>query len=273
MGPTVWRLFVQYPEVMKNPWALYDDLIDGIGSVTVDDYQVGHIWTRVSSSDGASGLAMTTDVRTRPALFEGSLVGKSLRDAAALVKSWNLVEASIGLAAINSWYSHPGRLGDCGYQFPLNGAGDGAFDTYAEAVKGKKVATVGHFAFIEKRFEHAGELTILEREPRTGDYIDSAAEYLIPEQDFVFITGSTLVNKTLPRLLELTQHAFVVIAGPSTPMSPALYDHGANGLSGFTTPDANKLREAIRGTGFGAPSQAGIMVDFAKTKPNFLPTA
>ena len=33
------------------------------------------------------------------------------------------------------------------------------------------------------------------------DFLDSACEYILPEQDFVFITGMTLTNKTLPRLL------------------------------------------------------------------------
>lgn len=247
---------------MKNPWALYDELIDGIDAdATVSEYQVGHIWTRVQAGDTNSGLAMTTDVRTRPTLSDEPLQGKPLRAAAQLVKSWNLVEASIGLAAINAWYNHPDRIPACGHEIP-NESGKGAFDTYAEAVEGKKVATIGHFAFIEKRFQNAETLSILERNPHRGDFIDSACEYILPEQDFVFITGSTLVNKTMPRLLELTQDAYVVIAGPSTPMSPVLYKYGADGLSGFYSTEPDRLRQTLRGTGHGAPSEAGTMVDY-----------
>ena len=90
-----------------------------------------------------------------------------------------------------------GDIPSCGYRFPENTEGtEGAFDTYAELVQGKKVATIGHFRFIENRFEGVGELSIIERRPRDNDYPDTASEFILPDQDFVFITGSTLVNKT-----------------------------------------------------------------------------
>ena len=254
---------------MSNPWALYDNLIDAIdASAKVSDYQVGNIWTRVTADDGTSGVAMTTDVRTRPSISTESLIGRPLREAAMLVRSWNLAEAGIGVAAINAWHNHPGRIPSCGYRFPENTEGtEGAFDTYAELVQGKKVATIGHFRFIENRFEGVGELCIIERRPRDNDYPDTASEYILPDQDFVFITGSTLVNKTLPRLLELSQDAYVVLTGPSSTMSPILYDYGVNGLSGLVCTNPEHLTEILRGTGRGFPSAAGTMVDFAKVKP------
>jgi uncharacterized protein (DUF4213/DUF364 family) len=67
--------------------------------------------------------------------------------------------------------------------------------------KGKKVAVVGHFSLVEKQLGCKCSLSILEREPEGTDFLDSACEYILPEQDFVFITGMTLTNKTLPRLL------------------------------------------------------------------------
>ena len=91
---------------MSQPWEIYDALLDGLpGDVVVRAAGQGPRWSRVLNSAGGVGAAWTMDVRSRPALAEGPLEDRPLRDVAALVKSWNLAEASIGQAAINSWYS------------------------------------------------------------------------------------------------------------------------------------------------------------------------
>jgi len=208
---------------MTDPWQIYDELIAGIpAGPLVKYYQGGYNWSRVISSEDSIGLAMTIPLTTRPALFQGpSLAGQPLREAAQLVKSWNFVEAALGLAAINSWYNQPQRAEACGFMHPgvTNNVRE-AFDVYFEEIQGKQVTVVGHFPFIEKRFSGHCNLSVLERQPDMGDYPDPACEYLLPEQDYVFITGSAFVNKTLPRLLALSQNARVVIVGPSTPLAP-----------------------------------------------------
>ncbi|MGC4018433.1 MAG: DUF364 domain-containing protein [Muricomes sp.] len=193
---------------MNNPWQLYDELIAGIpDKLTVKYYQGGYNWSRVISSEDSVGLAMTIPTVTRPAISrEASLIGKPLRETAQLVKSWNLVEAAIGLAAINSWYNQPERAARCGFVHPeVTDDVREAFDVYFEECKGKNVTVIGHFPFIEKRLSGHCQLSILERNPDYGDYPDSACEYLLPQQDYVFITACTFVNKTLPRLLEALQ--------------------------------------------------------------------
>ena len=249
---------------MHNPWKLYDELIEGIpAEPTIKYYQGGYNWSRVVSSEDSMGLAMTIPMITRPALFhEPTLAGKPLREAAQLVKSWNFVEAALGMAAINSWYNQPKRAESCGFVHPnvANGLRE-AFDVYFEEVQGKKVCIVGHFPFIEKRFSGYCDLSILERNPDMGDYPDPACEYILPEQNYVFITGSTFVNKTLPRLLALSQNARVVIVGPSTPLAPILFERGVYGLSGFTSANIDKLEDALRGASNMTLFDAGLMVD------------
>lgn len=244
-----------------NPWSLYDALISPIPpDITVRDYSVGHVWTWLESDEGTMGVAMTTNVRSRPSIALDDVAGAPLREVAELAKSWNLIDASIGVAAINAWHNHSGRVDKAG----LRTATGGAFDTYADLVKGKRVATIGHFPAIEERLSDAATLTILERSPRPGDFIDTAAEYVLPDQDVVFVTGSTMVNKTLPRLLELAKRATVIVTGPSTPLSPVLFDHGASGLSGLIVTDAAGLTRSLRGAGRGRPGHFGHMVDLAR---------
>ena len=249
---------------MNNPWKLYDELIAGIPpEPTVRYYQGGYNWSRVVSSEDSVGLAMTIPLITRsPLSEEASLTGKPLRQVAQLVKSWNFVEAAIGLAAINSWYNQPARAAQCGFVHP--GVTDDvreAFDVYFEECQGKNVAVIGHFPFIEKRLSGHCQLSILERNPSFGDYPDTACEYLLPQQDYVFITGCTFVNKTLPRLLALSRNARVVIVGPSTPLAPILFMHGVYGLSGFISSTPERLEDALRGANNMTLFDAGLMVD------------
>ena len=150
------------------------------------------------------------------------------------MKSWNLAEASIGQAAINSWYSREETAVVHGFE----PTGEGTtwrqvFDPYREMVVGKKVAVIGHFPFAEAALATAGEYICLERNLQPGDWPDSACEYLLPECDIVFISSSSFVNKTAPRLIELSRHAHTVLVGPSTPLSPMLLDSGVDTITGF----------------------------------------
>ena len=77
-----------------------------------------------------------------------------------------------------------------------------------------RIATIGHFGDIEK-YAEGRDLIVLERSPSGNDLPDPAAEYLLADRELVFITGSALTNKTLPRLLELCSGARVILVGPS----------------------------------------------------------
>jgi uncharacterized protein (DUF4213/DUF364 family) len=73
---------------------------------------------------------------------------------------------------------------------------------------------------------------------------------LIPQADIVAITSSALINHTLDGLLSLCpQQATVMLLGPSTPLSPILFDFGANIISGTRVVDENAV---LRTVGQGA---------------------
>ena len=221
---------------MSQPWEIYDALLDGLpDDVVVRTAGQGPRWSRVLNSAGGVGTAWTMDVRSRPALSgDGPLDGRPLRDVGALAKSWNLAEASIGQAAINSWYSREQTAADNGFE----PTGEGltwrqVFDPYREMIVGKRVAVIGHFPFAEAALAGAGEYICLERNLQPGDWPDSACEYVLPECDLVFISSSSFVNKTAPRLIELSRHAHTVLVGPSTPLNPVLFDAGVDTITGF----------------------------------------
>lgn len=247
-----------------NPWKLYDDLIAGIEAhIRVTDCNTGYNWTTVTTEENGLGLAMTTPLFSLPYSFQKQIGGTTLKELALLSKSWNFVEAAIGVAAIGAYYNHPSRVQSCGIVHPglCEGKQD-AFDLYQEEVKGKKAAIVGHFPMLEERLGSICEMHILERNPQWGDYPDTACEYILQEQDYVFITGATLVNKTMPRLLALSRNAKVILVGPSTIMSPVLFEFGVYGLSGFVVEDVPVCEKLIREGNTMALFSAGKMVDY-----------
>jgi len=105
--------------------------------------------------------------------------------------------------------------------------------------EGKRVAVSGAFPFTPQLKKLAKQLWVFELEPSLinpaqGIITETAAEYIIPESDIVIITGSTLINKSMERLLTLAHQAgaYTVILGPSTPLSEVLFDYGANMVAG-----------------------------------------
>lgn len=99
--------------------------------------------------------------------------------------------------------------------------------------------------------------TCPERVPRPGDHPDTACEYLLPECDYVFISSSSFVDKTAPRLLELSRRAHTVLVGPSTPLPPMLFDYGVDTTTGFVVTDPYLLDRALAGVAVKAMFEAG----------------
>ncbi|MDO4492411.1 MAG: DUF364 domain-containing protein [Clostridia bacterium] len=222
-----------------NAWELYDKVIAGVPTDdTVRECLQGTNWMCIVTERGRYGL---NAVQPGTAVDPRKVVGRPLREVAALAKSWCFNEAAAGIAAINAARNQTEFFRPEGEQ--------DAFLRYRDRLLGKKVACVGHFAYLERRLEGLCDLFVLERKPEGNDYPDTACEYLLPEMDAVFITGSAFANKTMPRLLKLCENAFTVISGPSTPMDPVLFGYGADALCGFCVTDDEKMRAALNGDG------------------------
>ena len=232
---------------------LYEELIEGIpGSVTARDVFVGLHWTAVLA-EGNLGIAMTTPGVSRPFRDISPWNGRPLRDLARLCLSWNMTEASVGMAAVNAWYNSAEKMEVAGFT-----QGNCEYCTFGLDLAGKKAAMVGHLHMPEDAFADASELIILERNPQPGDYPDSACEYLLPSCDVIVITGNTFTNKTLMRLLELGKDACVILAGPSVPMSAALLRYGIDRAAGLVITDAEKGLALIRSGVRSYPYDMGV---------------
>ena len=245
-------------------WELYDRLIDGIPEgIEVTSYVSGDIWTMVGTKYN-TGVAMTVDVTSMEPMLTKDPTEYDLKTLAGCAKSWNLREASIGIAAINAYYNKEPEIYTNSEALEGSEKED-AFVMFEDDMEGKKVAVIGHFPFIEKSLKDKCKLTILERNPGKGDYPDPACEYILADQDYILVTGSTLVNKTLPRLLQLKKNGTkLMMIGPSVTMSSVLYDYGADVLSGMVIVDADEAEAIIRKDSCRGIFKAGKMINLVK---------
>ena len=222
------------------------------------DVCIGIRWTAVVSLvEGIRkcGLASTLqkhNKHTAKATVEraGYLTAISSYELARHILSSNPLEKSIGIAAINS------LLPDS----QLNSVEINAEHEIARLGRGKKVVLVGHFPFVERLRAEVGELFVLERDPHEGDYPERDAPQIIPFADVVAITSLTITNGSISSLLGLcSPHAHVMLLGPSTPLSPALYDYGIATLSGVKVFDIESVINGIKqGANFKQLHKLGV---------------
>ncbi len=72
-----------------------------------------------------------------------------------------------------------------------------------------------------------------------------APKEILPKADVVGLTGTALTNHTIERLLELSRGKFIVMVGPSSPLSPVLFDYGIDIIGGSEVVDIEKMVRCI----------------------------
>ncbi len=258
---------------MTNAWTLYDGLLAPIPpGICVRDACLGTHWSYVEAECGM-GVAATCRGGRRERL--SGVRGQSLAEVGALVRSWDLEVATLGVAAINAWYNREDLVRDASGRVGGPTGGDpfrelpgelSAFER--EHGRRAQLVVVGRFPHMEG-LEAAADVLVLEREWRDRrDLPDTACEYVLPEADFALITGMAETNRTMPRLLELARGARVTVVGPSATLSSALLDAGASAVAGSVVADPEAVRAAIA-VG-GSPLAAGGLVPalLARQGPN-----
>jgi len=220
---------------------ILDDLISSLREDSVvREVHACVLWTAVVSKH--CGLASTfREEHPHHGIVRGAgnLRGKSALELAEYAKSDNLLEASIGMATINS-------LIDIDETKCVK---ENALDALVREGRGKNIAIVGHFPWIPQLRQVARKLWVIEQRPMEGDLPAKAADDILPQADVVGLTGTSLTNHTVEKLLNLSQHRFVVMIGPTSPLSPVLFDYGIDIIAGTRVVDAEK---AIRCLSEGA---------------------
>jgi len=117
-----------------------------------------------------------------------------------------------------------------------------------KAKRHKAIGVVGQFPFIESMKKVNDNVLVFERRIIKGCLPACAEEDLLPKCDLSIISGSAFVNKTLERLLEIS-NGYTIVIGPTTPLSPVLFEFGADAIAGVLSNNSNILRVVSEGGG------------------------
>jgi uncharacterized protein (DUF4213/DUF364 family) len=231
---------------VPTPWQLYDLLIEYASAPDpVEEVIIGPIWTLCRTGRGV-GLAMSPQVPTRVLDWSGTLCGRPVGELAAWIKAFEPYKSTVGMAAVNAALAELALPPESvpiapGTVLPANLS---VFEHFLPRLEGRNVVVIGRYPGMEALGSRC-RLTVLERSPGPGDLPDSACEYVLPEADWVFITASSLTNKTFPRLAELSRAARTVLMGPTLPWLAEFADYGIDYLAGVEVADSEALRRIV----------------------------
>lgn len=238
---------------------ILDNLMAALADGPVRQVCIGAFWTAVAVEvDGETRCGLASTLRPPshhhgggPAVANaGYLHQRSALELTALIRSSQPMEVAVGMAAINALLPrHPHLWVDVN-----------AEDVIVKHGAGKNVALVGHFPFVPRVRERVGHLWVLEQQPREGDLPAEAAPEVVPQAAVLAMTGMTLMNRTFDDLMALRRpDAVVLVLGPSTPLSPYLFDQGVDLISGAVVEDVEAVLRAVsQGANFRQVHRQGV---------------
>ena len=240
-----------------------DNLIFSLsGDSVVREVHTCVFWTAVLSKH--CGLASTfhePHPYHKPVRNAGRLTGLSALELVQYARSDNVLEASIGMAAINS-------LIDIDENRCVK---ENALDVLARKGRGKNIAIVGRFPWTPKLRMIARTLWVIEQRPQEGELPSEATEEVLPQADVVGLTGTSFINHTVDRLLALSKNSFVVMVGPTTPLLPVLFDYGVDILAGTKVVEPDKTIHSISQGAIFSQVKGVRLVTMAKERRNARP--
>lgn len=233
--------------------SLLEEILNSVPDGAVEHIVIGRHWTAVSVWAGDNrvcGLASTIQpiAAGGGGYFSASAPGEqpvSAKGLASRLASDQPALAAIAAAALNALlqFTFVNGIPDNNPSFIVTSRNAEAI--LLEKAPQKQVAVVGHFPFTEKLRAAAGQLDVLEFKPKPGDLPAEAAPIVLPQADLVAITGMAWVNGTLSDLLKLCPpSAEVLLLGASTPLSPVLFSHGVDFLSGTLVENIDPVMQA-----------------------------
>lgn len=237
---------------------VFKQIIPSLSDGQVISVNIGLFWTAVVldlNGIQRCGLAATLsndefEHARLPAVKEaGWLEQHSALELVNGVFSNSYTEAGVGLATINALLP------------PIENPIDLAAEDYiARQGVNSQVAVIGHFPFVSRLKDQVKKLWVLELNPKEEDLPASAAPEIIPQADILAITATTLINHTFEGIFNLRKPgAKVLLLGPSTPLSPVLFQYGIDVLSGSIVEDpATVLRLVRQGATFRQIRNHGV---------------
>ena len=247
-----------------------DILGDKINNLSIERAVFGLFFSGVKLSDGQGGLCFTpvkempqavccpSSARAMP--LSGRLTKRSIEETLADLNSNNILRKTLAIATLNALSASCWNAGEAqrdGYTLELD---KNTFDEVKIPVEGKTVVVGALVPILKRLIKSHADFTVLEMDKRTlkGAELDhyappKDAQLYIPDADLVVITGVTVLNDTLPNLLQLVKPgAQVVVTGPTASMLPdVFFTHGVTMMGGVLVTKPDEVLDCISEGGSG----------------------
>lgn len=239
-----------------------------LDDIVVERAVFGLFFSGVKLSTGAGGLCFTpvkempeavccpSSAKAMP--LSGKLKGRPVKEYLNDIFGGNVLKRTLGIAALNAlsmtaWEREQPQ----DYEILM---GEDAFDRL-DVMKYKKTVVIGALVpMLKKLIAADADFHVLEQDARTLKeremkyYAPAEDAYkYVPDADLLVITGVTILNDTLPGLLEMAKPgAEILVTGPTASMLPdAFFKRGVTMLGGIQVTDADGLLEIISEGGSG----------------------
>lgn len=221
------------------------ELVDNIlSSITRPDAIVEEViaGSRFIAVKAGGRMGLSALLGAKPQVYENDLenqiTGKKVREAAKLIRNPSPFAISLGLAALNA-----GNTPDPGIVDLSNFPAD---DLIARLGKDKITGLVGEFPFAESLKERVGAFHLFELKNVVNAVPRAQWEKVLKELDVFAVTGTALLTRSMAWFLSRAPQAKIIILGPTTPLSMALFRHGADYLCGSVVTDMEKVAHGVR---------------------------
>jgi len=189
---------------------------------------------------GRMGLSSLLGARPREyeKNLEHQMIGNAVKEVAGLISKPSPFAISLGFASLNAGNA-PDPKDVESSNFPAD-------ELIVRLGKDKIVGLVGEFPFTESLKERVGTFHLFELRDVPGAVPLDQWERVLKRLDVFAVTGTALLTRKMAWFLSRAPQATIILLGPTTPFSPALFSHGADYLCGSVVTDMEKVAQGIR---------------------------
>ncbi len=229
---------------------LFNLFRDKAAKTRVDLLCLGLGYTAVVTTDGGIGIAYTYFADKKSCMVLNEAIDYEGRPAIALlekIKGESPLERSMALALVNALnYQHA-------LQLPEDENNEIMFEQF-KITRGTKVAMVGYFSPLIKRFEQRDAVLDILDQSRGLGRMEDFYKKLRNWADVLFLTSTSILNNSTEEILaNVHAKAKILMLGPSTPMVAKAFEHlPVHMLAGTVPIEKDNILKAIR-HGMGTP--------------------
>jgi len=224
---------------------LIKNRIDDLQKITVENVVIGIGYSAIELNTGHIGLCYSFQNPffrySKLSELAGTISGSYAYETLEMAKSWDIGESILGVATINA-------LSQLIFErFREYQMLKGNIIDHLDIRKRDKVVFIGNIEPLIDHLENkVDEIIVMERDPwKKSKYClpDTLVEEIVPTADVTIITGTSLVNGTLDRLIALSQRSRErVLVGATASFIPSpVFKRGITLIGGMKTLDSKHL--------------------------------